>query len=64
MAALDKANVFEFKSPTFKISKDYQFTPLTVIFTVKQEDIWRKARMIAGGHAVDSSMYKSYSSVF
>ena len=63
MATLDKANVFEFKSPNFKMSKDYQFTPLTVIFTVKQEDLRRKAIMVAGGQVVDSSMYESYSSV-
>jgi len=30
---------------------------------VKQEDLRRKARLVSGGHVVDSSMYESYSSV-
>ena len=34
-----------------------------MIFDIKQEDLRRKARLVAGGHVVESSMYESYSSV-
>ena len=34
-----------------------------MIFDVKQEDLRRKARLVAGGHVVESSMHESYSSV-
>ena len=63
MSALTKAGVWEFMPPTFKVPKDYQYAPLTLIFDVKQEDLRRKARLVAGGHVVDASMYESYSSV-
>ena len=63
MTALDKAGVFQYKSPNFEISKEYQYAPLRMIFEIKQEDLRRKARLVAGGHMVDSSMYESYSSV-
>ena len=63
MNALTKAGVWEFKQPNFKIPKGYQYAPLTLIFDVKQEDLRRKARLVAGEHIVDSTMYESYSSV-
>ena len=63
MTALTKAGVWEFKPPHYKVPKGYQYAPLTLIFDVKQEDLRRKARLVAGGHVVDSSMYESYSSV-
>ena len=63
MNALTKAGVWDFKPPNFRIPKNYQFAPLTLIFDVKQEDLRRKARLVAGGHVVDSTMYESYSSV-
>ena len=63
MSALTKAGVWEFKPPNFRLDKSYQFAPLTLIFDVKQEDLRRKARLVAGGHVVDSTMYESYSSV-
>ena len=63
MSALSKAGVWEFKSPHYKTGKDYQYAPLTMIFDIKQEDLRRKARLVAGGHVVDSSMYELYSSV-
>ena len=37
--------------------------PLRMIFDVKQENLCRKARLVAGGHVVNSNMYESYSSV-
>ena len=63
MSALTKAGVWEFKQPNFKVPKGYQYAPLTLIFDVKQEDLRRKDRLVAGGHVVDSTMYESYSSV-
>ena len=63
MSALTKAGVWDFRPANFRLDKSYQFAPLTLIFDVKQEDLRRKARLVAGGHVVDSSMYESYSSV-
>ena len=62
MTALDKAGVFEYKQTGYKIPNGYQYAPLRMIFEIKQEDLRRKARMVAGGHVVDSTMYESYSS--
>ena len=63
MTALTAAGVWEFKPPGYRLGSSYQYAPLTLIFDVKQEDLRRKARLVAGGHVVDSSMYESYSSV-
>ncbi len=63
MAALGKAGVFQYISPNYCIPNGYQYAPLRIIFEVKQEDLRRKAQMVAGGHVVDSTMYESYSSV-
>ena len=63
MLALTKAGVWEFKPPTYRVPKDFQYDPLTLIFDVKQEDLRRKARLVAGGYVVDATIYESYSSV-
>ena len=64
LAALDKANVFEYYPPHHWINKEkYQYAPLTMIFDVKAEDLRRKARLVAGGHVVNASEYESYASV-
>ena len=63
MTALETAGVWEFHPPHFKPPKDFQFAPLQMIFDVKQEDLRRKARLVAGGHVVQSSMWESYASV-
>ena len=63
MTALETAGVWEFHPPHFKLPKDFQFAPLQMIFDVKQEDLRRKARLVAGGHVVESSMWESYASV-
>ena len=39
----------------------YQFAPLNYIFDVKH-DLWRKDRLVIGGHVVDASEHESYSS--
>ena len=63
MSALEKAKVWSFYPPHHKLPPDYQYAPLQMIFDVKQEDLRRKARLVAGGHVVESSMWESYSSV-
>ena len=63
MTALTNAGVWDFKPPNYRLDNSYQYAPLTLIFDVKQEDLRRKARLVAGGHVVDASMYESYSSV-
>ena len=63
MSALDRAQVFQYMPGHYKIPKDYQYAPLRVIFDIKQEDLRHKARLVAGWHVVDSSMYESCSSV-
>ena len=63
MNALQAANVWEFYPPHHKLSKEYQYAPLQMIFDIKQEDLRQKARLVAGGHVVESSMWESYSSV-
>ena len=63
MSALMKARVFDFYPPNYRVPNNYQYCPLRIIFDVKQEDLRRKARMVAGGHVINSSMYESYASV-
>ena len=63
MTALDTAGCFEYFPQHHRFDKDYQYTPLRIIFDVKKEDLRRKARLVAGGHVIDSTMYESYSSV-
>ena len=63
MMALEKAKVFTYFPPNHKMGAEYQFCPLRMIFDVKQEDLRRKARMVAGGHVINATMYESYASV-
>jgi hypothetical protein len=54
-------STFEFYSPGYHFSKSegWQFAPLRMIFAVKH-DLRCKARMVAGGHVTDASMYDRY----
>ena len=52
---------FEFHSKSYHPGNEYQWTMLTMIFDVKQ-DLRRKARLVAGGHLVDSLDNEVYSS--
>jgi len=64
MLVLDKAKVFQYFPPHHKINKlEYQYTPLRMIFDVKAEDLRHKARLVAGGHVVNATMFEPYSSV-
>ena len=48
MTALDEAECFEYFPAHHRFDKDYQYTPLRIIFDVKKEDLRRKARLVAG----------------
>jgi hypothetical protein len=52
---------FEFHEKGYNPGNEYQWTTLTMIFDVKQ-DLRRKARLVAGGHLVDSLDNNVYSS--
>ena len=63
MTGLNNANCFEYYPGHYKFGPEYQYAPLRIIFDVKKEDLRRKARLVAGGHVINSSMFESYSSV-
>ena len=63
MDALNGAKCFKYYPSHHRFASSYQYAPLRMIFDVKKEDFRRKARLVAGGHVVNSSMYESYSSV-
>ena len=64
MKSLDKLNAFIYHAPTKQFSKSdgWKYAPLHMIYSVKAEDGRYKARLVAGGHVVDSSNYTTYSS--
>jgi hypothetical protein len=54
----------------FKILNDEEAIPPTyqeivchMIFDIKMEDFWRKARFVAGGHMTESPLSNTYASV-
>ena len=49
------------KSKIEQVKSNYQYAPLRMIFDVKQ-DLRRKARLVIGGHVVDSGPYDVYAS--
>ncbi len=65
MAGTQRLNVFQFHSPNQKHDNNegWQYAPMHMIFVVKQQDLRYKARLVIGGHVVDSSKYNTYSSV-
>lgn len=64
MKSLDTLDVFEYHSPTKTLDKNegWQYAPLRMIFDIKQQDLRRKARLVVGGHVLDSSRYTKASS--
>eukprot|EP00957_Ditylum_brightwellii_P102254 7794821-Ditylum_brightwellii.AAC.1 len=55
--------------PAFEIMKDgkvvlirYQKVHYRMIFNVKMEDFWRKARLVVGGHMTDPLATIAYAS--
>jgi hypothetical protein len=64
LAALQRLDCFEFIAPdtTLHKSDGWQYAPMHMIFDIKQEDLRYKARLVMGGHVVDSSQHTTYSS--
>ncbi|MGH7955002.1 MAG: reverse transcriptase domain-containing protein, partial [Gloeomargaritales cyanobacterium] len=60
MSSLYRLNCFKFHTK-WKPPSNYQFAPLQMIFTVKS-DLRRKARLVVGGHVVDSGDLPTYAS--
>ena len=65
MCGLRRLNVFKFHAPNHKCDRKegWQFAPMHMIFDIKQQDMRYKARLVVGGHVIDSSDYTTYSSV-
>ena len=62
MKGLLDHETFKFLDPGVQAPSDYQFAPLRMIFDVKPDGT-SKARLVIGGHVVDSSEHSGYSSV-
>jgi len=62
MKGLQDHKSFFFLNPGEAAPTGYQFAPLRMIFTVKQ-DFRCKVRLVIGGHVIDSSEHSGYSSV-
>ena len=64
MDNLDRLKVFKYHSPDkeFPKEEDWQKAPLRMIYDIKNEDQRYKARLVVGGHKVDSTGYNTYSS--
>ena len=62
MKGLHDHQTFKFLDPKTNPPAGYQFAPLRMVFAVKP-DGRRKARLVIGGHVVDSSEHSGYSSV-
>ena len=65
MEGLERLHVFEYHSPgqLFRRTDGWQFAPMHMIFDLKQQDMRHKARLVVGGHVIDSSDHTTYSSV-
>jgi hypothetical protein len=62
MQGLYDHETFKFLEPNVSAPKGYQYAPLRMIFDVKPDGRC-KARLVIGGHVVDSSEHSGYSSV-
>ena len=64
MMALERLSVFQLYPPKTKFeNKDgWKYTPIHMIFNVKQQDLRHKARLVVSGHVVDSTDHTTYSS--
>lgn len=64
MDSLDRLGVFVYypAGKIFARSEGWQFAPLRMIFDIKQQDLRRKARLVVGGHVIDSSEHQTFSS--
>jgi hypothetical protein len=65
MCGLRRLNVFKFHLPNHKCDRKdgWQFAPMHMIFDIKQQDMQYWARLVVGGHVIDSLDYTTYSLV-
>ena len=61
MDGLNAHKCFIYRSGGWKPPRDFQYAPLQMIFTVKP-DLRRKARLVIGGHVIDSEGHSTYAS--
>ena len=64
MTSLGRLNVFKYVAhgKTFERSDEWQRARMRMIFDIKQQDLRHKARLVVGGHLIDSSAFTAYSS--
>ena len=64
MTALERLGVFQFypEKTNFEKKDGWKYTPMHIIFDVKQQDLQQKDRLVVGRHVVDSTEYTKYSS--
>ena len=64
ISALDRLHCFKYHSPgkTFSKQLGWQFAPVHMIYDIKQQDLRHKARLVVGGHVIDSTKHIVYSS--
>ena len=64
MDNLERLEVFKYHPSNEEFSKDegWQKAPLRMIFDIKNKDQRHKARLVIGGHKVDSTNYNTHSS--
>jgi hypothetical protein len=64
MGSLDRLQVFKYMPSNHKCEKSegWQYAPMHMIYDIKLQDLRHKARLVAGGHVVDSSNHITYSS--
>jgi ribosomal protein L37E len=64
MTALNRLDVFEYKSPSHACNESdgWHFAPMHMIVDIKQQDLQHKARLVCGGHVIDLLGHVTYSS--
>ena len=55
MKALDSLHCFQYHKPGYRLlkSEGWQFSPMQIIYDLKQQDLRHKSRLVMGGHVVD-----------
>ena len=63
MILLENLGVFQLYPPKTNFDKKdgWQYTPMHMIFDVKQKELRHKSRIVVGGHVVDSTDHTTYS---
>ena len=63
MDALERMKWFQYYDDNNKFmdNNSYQYENIRMIFYIKHKDLRHKARLVVGGHMIDSSMHNTYS---